>query len=175
MKSSFFLLSILLSLHLTTALFAADEAIMYKKTDKNGNVVFTDKEIPGSKPIKVKTDTNVISRPKPTVFQPQTGTEPDDNEDNVYQTFEIDKPNNNQAVQTVNGNVTVIANLSPRLQPKHLLQIFVDGEPVGPPQRSLYFALTKIEKGPHQLSLVAIHMDTGEEVQSSESVSFKAY
>jgi hypothetical protein len=156
--------------------FAANETVMYKKVDKDGNIVFTDKKIPGSKPIKVETDTNVVSTPKATVFrkEPAEKEKTDDN-DSVYDTLAIDKPSPNQAVQTVNGNVTVIVGISPKLQPNHQFELLVDGELIVPPQISAYFGLKDLSKGSHTLKVKVTDKATGEEIQSSDSVTFKAY
>ena len=157
---------------------AADEAVLYKKVDKDGNVVFTDKPIPGSKEVKVKTDVNVVKRPKPTIkpdpeINQDEGTE--DDEEKIYDVLAIDKPSNNQAVQLVGGKFTVIVGISPKLKSGHSLQLYLNGSDRGRPQSSAYFSVTDIGKGSYTLKIAVLDSQTEEIIQSSDSITVMAY
>ncbi|GAA0205646.1 DUF4124 domain-containing protein [Kangiella japonica] len=154
----------------------AKETVMYKKIDKDGNVVFTDKPIPGSKPITVKTDVNVVSTPKPTFKAPSISqpTEMVDEKEFQYEVLAIDTPKDDEGIRANDGRINVIVAVTPNLRPNHSVQLKMDGNNTGQAQKIPYFNLSDVERGTHQLQAVIIDDDSGEAVQSSDTVSFHA-
>lgn len=168
-------LFILLTTGVSWNTVAANETVMYKKVDKNGKVTFTDKPIPGSTPITIKTNTNVVKTPKPTLIQRQPKDAP--NEDKGEQAFKyevlsIDSPSNDKAVRANDGDINVIVGITPNIQPQHSLQLLLDGEAVGTAQKGPYFSLNNVNRGTHQLSVKVIDDESKDTVQTSESITF---
>ncbi|AKE51293.1 DUF4124 domain-containing protein [Kangiella geojedonensis] len=155
---------------------AANETVMYKKVDKNGKVTFTDKPIPGSTPITIKTNTNVVDTPKPTI-KPKTFSTPEELDDKSqepfkYEVLAVDSPEHDQAVRANSGDINIIVGLTPSLQPNHSLQLIMDGSPVGSQQKIPYFALNGVDRGTHQISVQVIDDESKDTVQTSESITF---
>lgn len=170
------LLALLITILLSVIAFhayAAKETVMYKKIDEDGNVVFTDKPIPGSKAIKVKTETNVVETPKPS-FRPQITQEkkPEGKDNFKYDVLAIDMPKNDEAVRANAGNINVVVAITPNLQTRHSVQLKLDGQNKGQQQSVPYFTMTEVARGTHQLQAVIVDKETGEEIQSSEAISF---
>ena len=174
MKSLLKLFSVVLLIS-TGGAGVTKETVMYKKVDKNGKITFTDKPIPGSTPITIKTDTNVVSTPKPQVTQRQPVNNPDDNSEQEpfqYEVLAIDEPSNDEAVRANSGDLNVIVGITPNIQPNHSLQLMMDGSLVGTPQNSPYFSLNNVDRGTHQLAVTVIDKDTKKQIQTSETITF---
>lgn len=169
---SFLSLAVLVGITLTSS---AKETVMYKKVDKDGKVVFTDKPIPGSKAVTIKTDVNVVKTPKPTFRKPSTD-KPDDSEKKPFQykMLAIDTPKDDEGIRANDGNVNVVIAITPNLQEGHSVQLRLDGNDTGQPQKIPYFSLSGVERGTHQLQAVVINDGSGDVVQSSDSISFHA-
>ncbi|PXF64007.1 DUF4124 domain-containing protein [Kangiella spongicola] len=177
MKSLLVTIVSLLALSCGSIATSAKETVMYKKIDKDGNVVFTDKPIPGSKPITVKTDVNVVSTPKPAYKAPtisDSSEEDDDEKKFKYEVLAIDTPKNDEGIRANDGRINVIVAVTPNLRPNHSVQLKLDGNNVGQAQKIPYFNLTEVERGTHQLQAMIIDDDSGETVQSSDAISFHA-
>lgn len=153
--------------------FAAKETVMYKKVDKDGNITFTDQAIPGSQQITVKTDVNVVTTPKPRVLRPN----PDASSANQQKPFKydvlaIDTPKNDEPVRANNGDINIVAGISPNLRRGHSVQLSMDGSAVGSIQKIPYFNLNNVDRGTHKISISVINDDTQEVIQTSEIISF---
>ena len=174
MKSLLKLFSVVLLVSTGSAV-VAKETVMYKKVDKNGKIIFTDKPIPGSTPITVKTDTNVVSTPKPQATRrlPTISPEKNNNQEPFkYEVLAIDEPSHDQAVRANSGDINVIVGMTPNIQPNHSLQLVMDGSPVGQPPPSPYFSLNNVDRGTHQLAVTVIDEDTKKQIQTSETITF---
>lgn len=175
MKPFFSLLLSTLFISASLNAYSANETVMYKKIDKDGNVVFTDKPIPGSKPVKIKTDTNVVETPKVTLpkrTRPNNNRQDQTQQEFSYDTFAIDAPKNDEAIRANDGNINVVVGLSPRLLPNHSVQLKLDGKDISQAQKVPYFSLSEMERGTHELQAVIVDDETGEEVQNSETITF---
>lgn len=154
----------------------AKETVMYKKIDKDGNVVFTDKPIPGAKPITIKTDVNVVTTPKPTYKAPPLNEPPvmPVEEKFQYEVLAIDTPKNDEGIRANDGRINVVVAVTPNLRPNHSVQLKLDGSNVGQAQKIPYFTLTEVERGTHQLQAEVVEDGSGETVQTTEAISFHA-
>lgn len=160
-----------LCLNVMLCAHAADETVMYKKVDENGNVTFTDKPIPGSTLIKVETDVNIVDTPK-TNFQIKA--QKDEEQPFQYDVLAIDQPQNDQGVRANDGTINVVVGLTPQLKIEHSLVLKLDGQQYGQRQKVPYFALSGVERGTHDLQVVVMNDDTDEEVQTSQAIKFHA-
>ncbi|MDE1461715.1 DUF4124 domain-containing protein [Spartinivicinus poritis] len=139
---------------LTAALpWAASHAEIYKTVDNEGNVNFTD--APGDKPAEqVKLKPSTIISP-PTIVPPDPQG-PSKEDTFSYSSLTIKKPVNGDTI-ALNGDVTVLAVISPRLRPADRLQLVVDGKAHGNKQKGLRFKVKNLERGPHTLGVQALN------------------
>lgn len=172
MKISFALIIFYLaSLILSAAI--AEQTVMYKKVDKNGKVIFTDKPIPGSTPITINTNRNIVTTPKAQSISRSTDDDKKENEQSIsYDVFSIEKPSHDEGVRANDGNLYVIVAISPQLQPNHSIRLHIDGSQIGQDQKVPYFSLINIDRGTHQLLATIIDDTTQQVIQSSQAVEF---
>ncbi|GAA4358752.1 DUF4124 domain-containing protein [Kangiella marina] len=174
MKPLRYILLTITLLGTSTVASSADETVMYKKVDENGKITFTDKPIPGSTPITIKTNTNVVDTPKP-ILRPRKDSDEsseDDDKPFQYQVLAVDSPQHDQAVRANTGDMNVIVGITPSLQPNHSLQLIMDGSPVGSQQKVPYFSLNNVDRGTHELSVAVINDTNKKTLQTSQPVTF---
>ncbi len=150
-------------------------AAVYKTTDAQGNVVFTD--IP-PKNQDGETQTPVELAPSntyaPVVSNSQTTTSPNIEEEESaafqYENISITSPENDAAIRENAGNVTVYTRVQPGLQEGHQVQILLNGQP-WPIRSRGAVAMTNVNRGTH--SITAQIVDADEQVlMSSKPVTF---
>ncbi|NVJ66402.1 MAG: DUF4124 domain-containing protein [Gammaproteobacteria bacterium] len=174
LKNSAFYLIVSVILLLLGLSLVAEEKVLYKKVDKNGRVIFTDKPVPGSKKMVINTNKNVMSIPKGKT-KSSTAVEEDadkDKEAQAYEVLAIEQPSHDEAVRANDGNLYVIVALTPHLAREHCVRLLMDGATIGADQKVPYFSLTNIDRGTHQLTAQIINDETGEILQSSDTRTF---
>lgn len=145
-------------------------AQIYKSTDEQGNVTFSDMppaEGP-SEQIKLR-ETN--SAPPPEMTEPQqpdSGTAEEEPAGIEY-SVAITSPANETTIPMGPGNFSVSATVEPGLSSGSLLQLYIDGSASGNPQSSNTWELTNVFRGAHDLS-VAVVDDRGDQLAASEPV-----
>ena len=129
----------------------ASLAEIYKTTDKDGNVVYTDNPSPSrpSEKVKLKPITPLppaeyIAPPSPRSQKPES--------DYSYETLTITSPANDSVIHN-NGNVLVNVSVKPALLGNHKLRLLVDGEVLAGPQKNNTFAIENMFRGTHQLQV----------------------
>ncbi|WP_251358924.1 DUF4124 domain-containing protein [Kangiella sp. TOML190] len=149
----------------------AQDKVMYKKVDKNGRIIFTDKPIAGSKKVTVDTSKNLMSIPK---IKPKTKEQvAESNTEAPYEVLAIEQPANDDRVKMQNGSLYVIVAMTPNLSANHSIRLILNGEMVGDDQKVPYFTLTELKKGKHQLIAEVFDDETKALVQSSPSIDFQ--
>ena len=140
-------LILLLSLPLITV------AQIYKTTDENGNVVFTDTpQATGNPAEKVELGTTNIAAPPPVIDRPPE-PEPEPEPEATDYTVSIKTPANETTIPMGPGNFLLSASVKPALNDKESLQLHVDGIPWGEPQSASSWALTNVFRGAHDLTV----------------------
>ncbi len=162
-------LTLMFILSMLFATATAEQKIMYKKIDKNGRVIFTDKALPGAKKISIDISRNVITRPR-TAEESLDETEA---KGLPYSIISIEQPANNEIIRDRNGNLYAIVALTPQLSRKHSIILSMDDSPIGEKQKVPYFNLTKVKRGDHQLTAQIVNDETGDIIQTSKSISFR--
>ncbi|WP_163835981.1 DUF4124 domain-containing protein [Spartinivicinus ruber] len=147
----------LLWILLATLSWTASCAEIYKTTDKDGKVVFTDK--PEGKPaesVELKKG-NTISLPS---AKPSTSHRSGDSEQGGanYREFTIKQPDQDATIRG-SGNFSVLASISPNLRPGDSVQLYLDGKPYGNKQRGLLFNLNNIDRGTHSIVVKVLNSD----------------
>ena len=142
---------------------------IYKWTDANGNVHFSDKSHPGAEKIEL---------PKPQTYSvpktPNLVTETEPTTDSIasdYLKISIAQPEDQATIRNPQGYLSVILDIKPKLQVGDKVQIILDDSPFGEPQASTVFGLRDITRGSH--TLVAQLIDyKGKIIKTSELVTF---
>ncbi len=150
---------------LSSSIFAAQ---IYKTTDKNGNVIFTDSPPEGqqAETVKLKPMTTISpppAKPLPSAPQPKEG----DAEKFSYNSVQILTPEPGETIRNT-PVFEVIAAVDPDMLPKHSAILLIDGKPYGKRQKSLQFVLSEVDRGTHTLE-VQIVDDSGKK-QAGDSI-----
>lgn len=159
---------LLLVLGLTLALPATAE--IYKWTDSDGHVVFSDQPHPGAQKLPEK-EVPTIPAPKLPAPSPQPQTKK--TAPQGYSTIKIVQPKNNVAFWDTAGEVTVEAVLKPPLRAAsgQKLVLTLDGKTAAQSAGSTTFQLSNVDRGTHTLVLEVEDAD-GKVVAASDPVTF---
>ncbi|NQX89677.1 MAG: DUF4124 domain-containing protein [Halioglobus sp.] len=144
---------------------------IYRTTDENGNVTFTDSPAAGNGTTE-EIGLQPVNRAPPPPTLPtvnQTGNAATESQPPAYQLV-ITQPANATTVPMGPGNFSVSASVSPALRANDALQLFLDGEPHGASQTSGFWDLTNIFRGAHDITVGVVSGD-GETVATSEPVT----
>ena len=159
------------TLLLPTLLFAfAASAQIYKTTDEHGNVVFTDSppaDSASTQQIEVR-QPNTAPAP-PSQAAPQPASEPTNQEVTTYEVA-ITAPANETTIPNGPGNFSVTGSVAPALPRELALQLFMDGEPRGEPQRNTTWDLVNVFRGAHDLTIGVVDQK-GKSIAVSDSVT----
>lgn len=160
---------LLLSLLLSTTVQASQP--IYKSTDAQGNVVYTDKPpAEGTNREEVKLQ-RLNTQPAPEMRStPPAPVRSSAAAATVERDVTITSPAD-QAVIPMGqqGDFAVEAVTTPPLGAGEALQLRIDGTPAGEPQASGRWALTNVLRGGHELSVVRLGAD-GTELARSASI-----
>jgi hypothetical protein len=162
---------LLLALLLAPLVFFAQSpaAQIYRTTDEQGNVVFTDKPPAGASTTErielPPTNTTPATVVKP---RPETESEEPDTDAPAY-SVAIISPANETSFPMGPGNFSVSAKVQPSPGKNEALQLYIDGIPWGDPQQGASWALTNIFRGQHDLT-VAIVDAKGKHLASSAPI-----
>ena len=140
---------------------------VYKVTDKDGNVTFTDTP-PSDKEAVVEAQT-VHSLNTSAAVTPAPKSEPDAvaTEPISYETL-IMSPAEAATIPMGPGNFSVDAMVRPALSQGERVVLTLDGEPVGTPQRMPTWQLTNVYRGEHRLQVVRVNAEGARVNASSE-------
>ena len=158
---------VLLLVLLLTPLCNAAESI-YRTTDAEGNVVFTDapsaSDAGSTERVKIQ-PINTVAPPSPLTAPITTPREPEETAISVT----ITSPEDETSFPMGPGNFSASVRVEPQMSPRANLQLFVDGAPWGTPQRSANWRLTNVFRGEHDLTVGLID-GSGETVAMSEPI-----
>lgn len=150
-------------------------AEMYKWTDQDGKVIYSDKPNPNGSEEKVDGPPLTTYKPattqKPFTYTPKT-TDQNSARDRVsYSEFSIDQPVNDAAIRENTGNVSLIMSISPGLNSNrnHTIEIFLDGNKKGSTS-GLSYQFTNMDRGTH--TVTAKIVDGAGKVLKTASVTF---
>ena len=138
---------------------------VYKVTDTDGNVTFTDTPPLSSDSAVEEHSVHAPNSAKPTETTRTPAASVEVEAPTRYDT-RIVTPAENATIPMGPGNFVVQAALSPRLASRESLQLLLDGEPVGAPQRTANWQLTNVYRGEHRLQVVRLD-ESGAPVDTS--------
>jgi len=151
-------------------LSAPSSAAIYQYTDDQGNVIFSDKPIPGgtqirqSKPSVVpapqrKPNTNPAATFTTEQKLTQEKTQPKKPEKaKQYKRVSIVSPEDDQGYRSNDGTVKINVSLKPELQVKfgHHLQLVLDGKKLKQEWDSASIELLNVDRGTHTISVIVV-------------------
>ncbi|WP_189471204.1 DUF4124 domain-containing protein [Litchfieldella qijiaojingensis] len=151
---------------------AASATPIYRGTDAQGNVIFTDRPLPGAERVELPPVTVVPSR-KLQLSEPSREADRDRmrREETAplppfmpYTTFRITSPGDGETLPTgYAGNVRVELNIEPELRRDNRVRLLVDDRVSQTARHTSTFMLTNLERGEHELR--AELLDTNGEVR----------
>lgn len=163
--------SLLLGLALAFATALPGQALgqIYRTTDADGNVVFTDTPPPSGSTEQVQLQHTNTAEPVPVAPPPPAEPEQIVEEQAPVQVVKITSPANEETIPMGGGNFSVVARVEPPLEKGQSLRLSLDGAPTGKLQQSGFWDLTNIDRGAHDL-VVAVIDSSGQALASSDPV-----
>lgn len=146
----------------------AGGAQIYKTTDDQGNVSYSDTPPAGAPSERVDLPPVNTAPPPPDLPQPPPEPAPEEPAVPDYD-LTITSPANETTIPMGPGNFSVSASVRPALAQDRLLQLYVDGKPWGDPQPGNNWALANVFRGAHDLTVAVVDSE-GEQLASSEPV-----
>ncbi len=142
-------------------------ATVYKWIDENGKVHFSDEPVKNAEVVEFKKNTqNNIKLPE--IIEPPIEDTPDANDiNNTKYELNIVSPSEEETIRSNEGNITIIADISPQLFSPHKLVLYMDGEKQGASQSSNLFKLKGIDRGEHTFTVKAVTKN-GKQLASSK-------
>jgi hypothetical protein len=138
---------------------------VYKVTDADGNITFTDTpRVSGESTVEEHAVTAPNSAKSNVTIR--AAVKPVEAEEPIRYDTRIVTPADNATIPMGPGNFSVQAALNPRLAPDETLQLLLDGEPVGTPQRTANWQLTNVYRGEHRLQVVRL-TESGAQLDTS--------
>tara|TARA_R100000306_G_scaffold62333_1_gene68745 strand:- start:46331 stop:46945 length:615 start_codon:yes stop_codon:yes gene_type:complete len=148
------------------------QAEIYRFTDAEGNVEFTDQPRKGAERVEVK-ETATIQLPKPDEVTAIIGERQEAAESGeggpAYETLQIAYPENESAFNSGSGDFNVVMNITPDLQSEHFLRLTLDGQAQAL-TKGPAIPLTNVDRGTHTISVDVVEGDSV--VQSADPVTF---
>ena len=130
-------------------------AEIYKSTDAEGNVTFSDTPSGDGPSQQVELPQTNTSAPPPDIA-PLTTSESDagaEQDDAIAYKVAIMSPANETTIPMGPGNFSVSASVDPAPAGGSLLQLYVDGTASGEPQSGTSWSLTNVFRGGHDLTV----------------------
>jgi len=151
---------------------------VYRWTDENGQLHFSDKPSAGAEQIKLK-DTSVYT--PPVASEPAAGIQTDkieqpggnENSDTTvdYAVIAIASPENNQVIRSNDGTVNVSVELQPGLKAGHKIRIYLNNTQAAKDLETTQITLQNMDRGTHSLEVSVID-EQSNELKRSSALSF---
>lgn len=150
------------------------QAEIYRSTDANGNVTYTDQPAKGAKPVDMRS-INSIPAVETQKLDKDTIDSPLAAEKTVtYRSVRIVEPSDDSTIAHGPGDFTVSATSKPKLAKNHALQLYLDGKAYGDAITSGNFTLTNINRGTHKLK-VSVVSAAGKRLKNSKSIKVHVF
>lgn len=144
---------LLLLLFISQPLFAE----IYKLTDKNGNITYTDTPEKGAEKVEITAPPLLHDAipPSASVEQNKVDTLQTTEQKKPYTVFVISSPLNEETIHN-NPNIMITIAIEPDLQKGDKIQVFVDERPIGDAVPNTQISIGRLERGIHQVKAVVI-------------------
>lgn len=152
-----------------TAIFATQAAAqIYKTTDADGNVVFTDQPPAGTSSSE-QVDLQHTNTAPAVTPRPRSAAKPREAEEPAPIEVSITSPANETTIPMGGGIFDVSAAVNPGIEEGQTLQLLMDGTPKGGPQTGSLWKLENVFRGAHDLSVQVFDSD-GKVIATSDPV-----
>lgn len=148
----------------------AESSTVFKTRDANGNPVFSDQAPEDAEEIKVDAP-QTFEAPSRSRFELGSRQEQPIETGPMYERLEILSPEHDTAFRNNAGNVTVQIALTPALQGNHTLELVVDGRVLKRQKSAGPVLLENLDRGTHQFQARVVEDESGETLQTSNSVT----
>ena len=144
-------------------------AQVYKWTDKDGNVHYSDTP-------RETTDKPMDDLPESMIYKappkPRINLDKPKKKEpyKAYKNFKITSPQNDGTVRNPPGNITVSLQISPGLKNTHHVIVMIDGKQVAK-GKSTSVSVSNVDRGTHSLSAKIVD-GSGKAVASAPSITF---
>lgn len=138
---------------------------VYKATDADGNVTFTDTPPLSGEGTIEEHSVHAPNSAIPLATKKTSAASVKLEQPPLYDTC-IVTPADNTTIPMGPGNFAVQAAFSPHLAPDEALQLLLDDEPLGAPQRTASWQLTNVYRGEHRLQVVRLD-ESGAQLDAS--------
>lgn len=143
---------------------------VYRTTDAQGNVIFTDTPpADSSETERIGIPPTNTAPPPPAMPALEDSGNMDAEQKMPEYSVVITEPPNETSLPMGPGNFSVSTSVEPGLGPDESLQLLMNGEPWGDPQRETSWALTNVYRGQQDLT-VAVVDDSGKALAVSAPV-----
>lgn len=168
--------SILVGLFCVSQWALADS--VYKWTDKNGEIHFSDQPKAGAEKMHLKelqtidsADPGMGLSPDATTPPPPSTLKSPASSDHVYTVLKISQPMLDQVIRNNDGVVIVQVTLDPQLFEGDKVQIVFDSQAMGEPQASTSLSLSNVVRGTHTVAARIVDSG-GNTIAESDGVTF---
>jgi hypothetical protein len=158
-----------IALLILLALPAAAMGGVYKWTDAEGNVVYSDEPRPGAEQITVPEVSTYTPAP---LLSRETDAPQDQEAISGYEKFQIVEPGNEATLRDSPGNVQVTLLLVPPLRQGDQIIVSLDGASQSQlPLTSTQFTLQNVDRGTHTLKATVVD-NAGQAHAETQTVTF---
>lgn len=140
------------------------EAKIYRWKDKNGNWVYSDKPKKGSQKVKLNAPM-VMPSTNTDILQSNQNTKP------IAYQASISSPSHEQTIRENTGTVYITGQVTPSFHKGFMVQLFHNGNAVGPKQSTTSFVLKSLSRGEHKLKM-AVYNPQGKAIATSPESTF---
>jgi hypothetical protein len=153
------------------AAFTVQAGAIYKWTDKDGVVHYSDQETPGAEKISISSINSSKATSAPASRASPSGLGPLRQKTGAvnYEQFSITSPASDQTFFAADV-VAVNLNLSPSLQPNHAITWHLNGQELD--SHSVSFSLPQLERGTYALAATITDQQTGDSLTSNNVTFF---
>lgn len=128
---------------------------IYTWTDSNGSIHFSDTPRKGAK--KITLPPMQTFTPKPNTNAIDSAIDTQEEKKTLYKSVTIVEPSNQTTSRDNQGRIPILVETIPALKPGDKVQILLDGQPIGSPQKSTSFLLSNVLRGEHTLSAAIVN------------------
>ena len=149
---------------------AAQAVPVYRWVDENGQVNYSDRPGPGAVLIELSAG---APSPGPGLSSPrgqERAMQPPATAA-AYETLGVRQPSSGETLWGTGGKVEVAIDISPDLQPRHSLALYLDGELADVSIRATAFAIEDVPRGEHTVQVVILD-EADTELLRSAPVTF---
>lgn len=154
------------------AAVSAQATDIYRWTDAEGVVHYTDQVTPGAEKIRIETTSSYKGAATVPGSAAASKAKPAKSATSKYAAVEITSPTQEEVLWNIAGQVAVSVKIEPDLQPGHKVRLYLDNQPVdGLPDAGTQFQLQSVYRGVHTLRAEVLD-DTGKTLTASSPVTF---